>query len=230
VSRYLLRTVNVDGTSHGGFRWPLEVGAEAVAPDWNPAPVCGGGLHGFLDGEGDGSLASWDPSAHWLVLEVPEGAGLVDLAGKAKAERARVLHVGDRASATAEMGRLCPGRAIVGGTATAGNRGTATAGEGGTATAGEGGTATAGYNGTATAGNRGTATAGYNGTATAGYNGTATAGDGGTATAGEGGMLLISWWQERQRLAVAYVGEDGILPGVPYRLNSSGAFVRAEAP
>jgi len=133
-----------------------------------------------------------------------------------------------------------------GGTATAGYGGTATAGDGGTATAGDGGTATAGTRGTATAGDGGTATAGDGGTATAGYGGTATAGDGGTATAGtrgtatagtrgtatagDGGELRIQWWDakaSRYRTATAYVGEDGIKPNTPYRLDANHKFVEA---
>ena len=34
----VLRTVNADGTSHGGFQWPLEVGANgAIALAWHDA-------------------------------------------------------------------------------------------------------------------------------------------------------------------------------------------------
>lgn len=73
-----------------------------------------------------------------------------------------------------------------------------------------------------------TATAGAGGTATAGDEGTATAGDWGTATAGAGGTLCL-WWYDgiRYRLAVGYVGENGIEANVPHRLDGSGHFVRA---
>ncbi len=116
------------------------------------------------------------------------------------------------------------------GTATAGDWGTATAGDEGTATAGDWGTATAGYKGTATAGNEGTATAGYKGTATAGDWGTATAGDEGTATAGEKGEIRIRYWDEkadRYRTVIGYIGEDGLEPNVPYRLNADHKFARS---
>jgi len=132
---------------------------------------------------------------------------------------------GERGTATAGY---C-GTATAGnyGTATAGERGTATAGYCGTATAGDYGTATAGNYGTATAGKNGTATAGKNGAATAGYYGTATAGYCGTATAGEGGRLCLEYCDgERYRIRVAYVGENGILPNVPYRLDSDGNFIK----
>jgi hypothetical protein len=60
------------------------------------------------------------------------------------------------------------------------------------------------------------------GTATAGYRGTATAGYRGTATAGDSGQLLIRWWDQvalRWRTVTGYVGEDGIKPKTPYRLD-----------
>ncbi|MFS6900621.1 hypothetical protein [Pseudomonas aeruginosa] len=116
------------------------------------------------------------------------------------------------------------------GTAIAGDDGTATAGDEGTATAGDEGTATAGYKGTATAGYKGTATAGDWGTATAGYKGTATAGYKGTATAGEKGEIRIRYWDEkadRYRTVIGYIGEDGLEPDVPYKLNADRKFVRA---
>jgi len=83
--------------------------------------------------------------------------------------------------------------------------------------------------GPATAGDRGTATAGDRGTATAGNDGTATAGNDGTATAGDRGTLVLSRWHDsRRRVHVAYVGENGIEANVAYRLDDSGAFVRAQ--
>ncbi|MBG5799756.1 hypothetical protein KAF81_27135 [Pseudomonas aeruginosa] len=135
---------------------------------------------------------------------------------------------GDEGTATAGY----KGTATAGdeGTATAGYKGTATAGDEGTATAGDWGTATAGDEGTATAGYKGTATAGDWGTATAGYKGTATAGYKGTATAGEKGEIRIRYWDEkadRYRTVIGYIGEDGLEPDVPYKLNADHKFVRA---
>ena len=150
------------------------------------------------------------------------------------------ITAGDRGTATA--GNCGTATAGDWGTATAGYRGIATAGDYGTATAGDGGTATAGRWGTATAGDRGiatagnwgtatagdwgTATAGDGGTATAGYRGTAIAGEEGTATAGERGILVIKYYDgNRYRFATAYVGENGILPNTPYRLDNNHNFV-----
>lgn len=106
---------------------------------------------------------------------------------------------------------------------------TVAVGDDGMATAGDGGTATAGDRGTATAGAFGKASVGDRGTATAGLLGTATAGIGGTATAGALGIVRIEWWDgKRVRLAIGYVGEDGILPDTPYRV-VGGKLVRADA-
>ena len=176
-------------TSRDDFKWP-ESGLVS-APDWDPKPECGNGLHGLLWGEGDGSLLNWDKDAKWLVVEIEE---YVDIQGKVKFPSGNVVFAGNQETATkyiADHGGA--GKAIVGYNATAGERGTATAGSYGTATAGEGGTATAGE------------------------GGTATAGCGGTATAGHDGQIRISWWDgNRHRLAVGYVGEDGIEANVPY--------------
>ncbi|MCB2189325.1 MAG: hypothetical protein KQJ78_23145 [Deltaproteobacteria bacterium] len=186
-----LRTVGPDGASYNGFRWPLEVGAEVEALDWTPKPVCRG-LHFLPWGEGDGGLLDWGDDAKGLVIE-PLGE-VVDLGGKSKCGRARVIFVGTLREAAQYIyengGR---GRAICGVTATVGYDGTATAGDHGTATAGDYGTATVGYDGTATAGDDGTATAGDYGTATVGYRGTATVGYYGTATAGDHGAATVGY-------------------------------------
>ena len=76
----------------------------------------------------------------------------------------------------------------------------------------------------------GTATAGYRGTATAGYSGTATAGDRGTARSGDIGIVVLRWYDyanNRHRLSVGYVGEDGIKPNTFYRCDDSGNLVKA---
>jgi len=228
----ILRTCNADMTSHGGFKWPRS--GHVAAPDWNPAPECGNGLHGFLRGEGDGSLADWSSDAVWLVAEVET---YVDLEGKVKFPAANVIFAGSRLEATTIVKARYPDAAVIGANvavedrrvAVVGYGGTATAGDYGTATAGNWGAATAGDDGTATAGYEGTATAGDGGTATAGYGGMATAGDRGTATAGGGGMLQIYHYDcnDRRRLAVAYVGENNIQPNVKYRLDASANFVPA---
>ena len=80
---------------------------------------------------------------------------------------------------------------------------------------------------TASAGYGGTASVGYYGTASAGDYGTASAGDGGTATAGDGGTIMIRYIDGRLRVRVGYIGEDGLLPNVKYRLDGNAKFVLA---
>ena len=135
----ILRTCNPDLTSHGGFQWPESGHVEA--PDWDPTPECGNGLHGCLWGEGDGGLLNWNPDARWLIVEAPADT-IVDLQGKVKFPAGTVVHCGDRLSATTYFlaDPRAAGRAVHGGTATAVHGGTATAGYRGTATAGDEGT------------------------------------------------------------------------------------------
>ena len=180
MKRYILKTVNADGSAYGNFQWPLEVGAEVVAPDWDPTPQCGGGLHGLLNGVGDGGLLNWDNDAVWIVAKVPKKAQLIDLGDKVKVSRCKVVFVGNQLSATSFLQENGCDGPIVGATVVAGN------------------------------------------------NGTATAGDCGTATAGYRGTIQIRWWDgNRSRTAVGYVGENGILPNVAYRVES-GVFVEAQ--
>ena len=254
----ILRTCKADMTAHEGFRWPESGPVEA--PDWDPTPECGHGLHGLLWGCGDASSITY-PEGRWLVVEA-NAADVVDLGGKVKFPRGQVVFVGTRDEAiayldqhgaadkpvvyatrtagaygTATAGDYGTAVAGAGGTATVGYRGTAVARAYGTATAGAYGTATAGYAGTAVAGDDGTATAGDDGTATAGLRGTATAGDygtaaagyDGTATAGDDGEIRIRWFDGRRyRLAVGYVGEDGIKANTPYRV-VNGKLTEVEA-
>jgi len=222
--RFILKTVAPNGAAHGGFMWPLDVGAKVVAPDFDPAPVCGGGLHGLGDGIGDSGLLSRADDAVWLVAKVPKSATVVDLGGKVKVDRCTVAHIGDRHSCAAFLADQGVVGAIVSGTATAGDSGTATAGDYGTATAGDYGTATAGVSGTATAG--------YYGTATAGVSGTATAGDYGTATAGYCGVITVMFWDRALNRYRRKVGEiDGVTlkPNVAYRVSDAGEWVEAQS-
>ncbi|EPC7369888.1 hypothetical protein ACR6D4_000886 [Pseudomonas aeruginosa] len=172
----------------------------------------------------------------FLIANEPRAAGVEVIGATLQAGDKDLCQVGAYGTATAgDWGTATAGywgTATAGdwGTATAGDWGTATAGDWGTATAGDWGTATAGYKGTATAGDWGTATAGNEGTATAGYKGTATAGYKGTATAGEKGEIRIRYWDEkadRYRTVIGYIGEDGLEPDVPYKLNADRKFVRA---
>jgi len=246
---HMVRTCPEDGVSRNGFKWPDEGYVEC--PDWDPDPVCGGGLHGCLYGEGESNLLNWNQGAIWRLVAV-EPDEVVYLGGKVKVPRAWVIYSGTREKITSRMAELYPDKVVIGVTlsagdsrsATAGDRGSAAAGYRGTAVAGNHGTATAGYRGVATAGNHGVATAGYRGSATAGKGGIVVAGKGGTAKAGKGGIvvagdhgvakagkggcLIIKRYDgSRYRAHVAYVGEGGIKADVAYQLDKDGNFVEA---
>jgi hypothetical protein len=146
----IMRTCNADMTSYGGFVWPRK--GLVTCPDWESTYKCGHGLHGLLNGAGDGSLLDWSDDAFWLVVMVESSAilsGKGDLVDKCKFPTGTVVFCGKRDKAIAKMVKLgADPTKIVGSTATAGYRGTATAGYNGTATAGYRGTATAGDCGT----------------------------------------------------------------------------------
>jgi hypothetical protein len=275
--RLVLRTCKPFGKSSHDFIWNLEIGGITTAPDWEPTEECGQGLHGFLNGEGNGYLVDWSEEAIWLVVE-PIGK-IIDLNGKVKFKSATTIFVGDRPSATNYLREQIGNYAIIGGTSTSGYSGistsgysgtstsgysgTSTSGDGGTSTSGYGGTSTSGYGGTSTSGdggtstsgnggtstsgdggtstsanrgtstsgNRGTSTSGDSGTSTSGNRGTSTSGNGGTSTSGDGGTILIKYWdgdRDRYRIKIGYIGEDGLKPNTPYKLNQQNEFVDAQ--
>ena len=229
-TQYLLRTVRPDGISAYGFVWPLEEGAIAVAPDWDPAPECGGGLHGLPGGRGDAWLLDWSSNAVWLVVEAL--GAVVDLDGKAKTERARVVHVGDQHTATRwlqDHGAVGP---IVGATVTGGDWATVTGGDRATVTGGDRATVTGGDRATVIGGYGATVIGGYGATVIGGYGATVIGGVGATVTGGKGAVLICRWNDHGRNtfdVAVACVGEGGILPGVAYRVDGQGQFVTVEA-
>jgi len=232
----VLRTCAANLSSSHGFVWPQSGFVEA--PDWKPTKDCGNGLHGFLWGEGDGTLADWSKDAKWLVVRVPE-KDIIDLVGKVKFRRGEVVFCGDRNGATkyllaAPEGR---GRAIIGasvdssysGKSTSGYSGTSTSGDYGTSTSGNFGKSTSGNFGTSTSGNFGTSTSGNSGKSMSGKHGLSLTGCLGWAKADENGILVITWRDEknnRNRVTVAYVGEDGIEPNAFYKCDENGKIQR----
>ena len=135
-----LRTTDADAKSYGGFQWPRDVGAAVEAPDWNPKPECGNGLHGLLDGLGESSHLSSDPDALWWIVDADDA---VDLDGKWKFPRATVVAFGVRHEVTATLYALRPGP-IHGLCLTVGAYATLTGGDGATLTGGDRATLTGG--------------------------------------------------------------------------------------
>lgn len=210
VTVLVIRTCGPDMTSYGGFRWPQSGPVEA--PDWEPDPIVGCGLHGLLWGTGDGDLLNWSPESKWLVVEVDADV-IVDLGDNVKFPRGTVVHCGDRVTAMQYLVKriVDPARVV-------------------TTTVGDGGITVAGKNVIAIAGCNGIATAGKYGTAVAGHGGVAMVGHGGIATAGYEGAVIVHYWDERarrMRLAVGYTGEDGLEPCRYYRVEG-GKLVPAD--
>jgi hypothetical protein len=83
-SRWLLRRSDA-GKSYEGFQWS-EVGEWTEAPDWDPTPRCGGGLHG----NGPESTGWWSSGCD-LDFCTYEGK-FVDIDGeKGKVQKAMIL-------------------------------------------------------------------------------------------------------------------------------------------
>jgi hypothetical protein len=236
----VLRTCSADLKSDNDFQWPESGPVEA--PDWSPTPECGRGLHGWLWGAGDWSMKSKDPGAKWLVVEVAK-ADVIDLGGKVKFPRGVVVACCDHWQDAMAVIRVRVLRtSTIASNATKDSEAASATGYSGHASAtGYYGHASAtGYSGHASAtGHYGHASAtGYSGHASAtGYSGHASAtghyghasatgdygwaiaGHNGTARADNNGALTLLWWDEkakRPRVAVGYVGENGIKANTDY--------------
>jgi hypothetical protein len=149
MTDYFLRTTDKNGKAHGGFQWPMQVGAIVDAPYWNQRAECGQGLHGLKDGLGDASHLSGASDAVWWIVKADDA---VDLGGKHKFPRCEVVALGDHATVTAALYALRPGP-IHYLTLTGGNRATLTGGDDATLTGGDDATLTGGNGATLTGGN-----------------------------------------------------------------------------
>ena len=202
----LLRSCRSDMTSRGGFQWPESGPVEC--PDWNDRPECGGGLHGLLLGQQDPGV--WYDDGKAIAFEA-EPEDVIDLGGKAKARRGVVVYCGDMAGASAYFAANGGAEGLHRRIVIGGDRSTLTGGNGSILTGGDWSTLTGGYWSTLTGGNGSTLTGGYRS----------------TLTGGDGSTLAFFWWDGRRRLVVGYVGENGITPNTPHRLNAAGEITEA---
>ena len=223
----VLRTCTADMrgvlTVSNHFVWPRS--GPVSAPDWDPTPACGHGLHGLLWGGGSLALLEAKTDSVWVVAEV-DATSVVSLDGgdKVKFPSAVVVYSGAKDGAIdfvlAHDPSKSNGSCVYGTYGATGTRGTASA-------TGYSGTASAtGYSGTASAtGDSGTASAtGDSGTASAGKDGTSLAGFNGKAAASENGILLLMWRDavaNRNRIERFYVGEDSIEADTYYSLDTN---------
>lgn len=205
----LVRQVGKGGESSYGFVWPLAVGAEVVAPDWEPTKACGHGLHGWPWGLSVGDGREPDYAATWMVVSA-DPRDVVDLGGKAKCRACRVEYVGRWHEA---MARVHAGQTAY---IQRASRGAASA-------TGEGGAASA-------TASRGAASA-------TGESGAAVVtGFHGRAQAGVWGCIALAWLNQSKRrneMRCARVGcgdgSDGMLKsGVWYVLDAAGEFVEEQ--
>jgi hypothetical protein len=96
-----------NGSSYRGFLWPKLGYVEA--PDFSPEASCGGGLHGYLRGCGDGTQI--DFNGLFQVVKVLESE-IIDLDGKVKFPRCEVMFTGSQQEATNLLLQEYPGLPI----------------------------------------------------------------------------------------------------------------------
>ena len=244
----MLRTCDHNMQGYEGFQWP-GVGDYVEAPDWNPEPVCGGGLHGLAWGKGSASYLSSDEDAKWIVWCAEEAETVLVIQGgadKHKARRGIVLCVGSREEATICLyghdlyqSRDSQGcySTLTGGdgsTLTGGDGSTLTGGDRSTLTGGDRSTLTGGDGSTLTGGDGSTLTGGDRSTLTGGDRSTLTGGDGSTLTGGDGSTLIIKRWNgKRYKVTMAEVkdatGDGQLKPNCAYRLNERFEFEEVPA-
>ena len=184
----VMRTCASDLTSHNKtFQYPLA--GRVSAPDWDPTPKCGGGLHGCLWGVGNSELLDWSPDAKWLLIDcLAENVIKID-EQKVKFKEGEIVLVGDRKEVTDMIYRYAPpDLAIIGVTQVTDKQ-----------------------NAVQTAGDSSTQTAGSCSTQTAGYSSNITTGNDSYVTAGQDATITHRWYdygQNKYRVAVFVIGDE----------------------
>jgi hypothetical protein len=228
MSNLVMKVVGPDMRSYGGFLWPESGYVEA--PDWDPQPACGRGLHGWLNGQGDYTCQSFTEidGAKWLILEVDN---FIDLVGKVKFQSCTVVHCGTRQTATNYLLQAGISGPIIGVTVSGGPNSRVSGGYGSTVSGGDGSTVSGGPNSRVSGGYGSTVVGGYGSTVSGGYGSTVSGGDGSTVSGGDGStvsggtgsVLILRDCNYSPKTAT--VGENGILPDTPYILKD-GVFTR----
>jgi len=98
----ILRRIPPSRRTYNEFQWPTGVGTRVECPDWNPKPICGGGLHGWPLGFGLGESSAFSiVDDVWLVLGAkPEDVvGELDGRAKCKCREGIIRYEGDFAGA-----------------------------------------------------------------------------------------------------------------------------------
>jgi hypothetical protein len=193
-----LKSLPPDLYAREGFKWPEK--GRVAAPNWEPTKTHGNGLHAFLWGCGDGSLAYWEQDAKWLVLKV-RAKDIVELDGNVKFPECEILFCGERNIAVSIIAHHAPAdtavmfanvtvgdyATVIGGdcsTVTGGNHAKVRGGDYAIATGGDFATVKVDDYATAKGGDFATVKGGDFATATGGYRSTVTVGACATATGG----------------------------------------------
>ena len=196
------RSGSLDNPAANGFIWPLTVGAVVSAPDWDPKPVCGHGLHGWPWGLSIGDGKNPDYAGTWLVFGA-KPTDVVDLNGKVKARAGVIRFVGswDKAFEFVLTGQMeLVYRSARGAASATGASGAASA-------TGESGAASA----------------------TGAALSAVVTGLGGKAKAGLYGCIALAWWNvksERVEMRCSCIGgRHGLKADTWYCLDENGKFV-----
>jgi len=218
---YMIKTINKDGTSYNGFKYPLKKGAKVEVKDWNCKPKCGGGIYGLIH---ETKYHYIENKELWIILKYEKGTEVIIDDEKIKVPYAWVVDWGEAGyiqnlfekltgkkyeydyaiqtagyNSTQKAGNYSTQTAGYSSTQTAGNYSAQTArndsiqkaGIYSTQKAGSCSTQTAGDESIQKAGDYSTQTAGDNSTQTAGDNSTQTAGSKSTQRAGNGSISII---------------------------------------
>ena len=187
-----LRTCDKDRKSYGGFQWP-ESGV-VTAPDWRPTAECGNGLHALENGEGEWGHLDFCLDAKCCIVET-EKEKRIDLGGKIKFETCVIIEWLSLPKALAKL--LCNADRII-----------ASVKE-----VFDGAPKVEDIKKAASGDASQLAASGYaSKLAASGDDSVAVAsGNRSKIKVGKNGALAISWHDgERNRIAVGYVGENGI--------------------
>ena len=98
---YMIKTVNKNMEGYNGFKYPKR--GKVVALDWNPKPVCGGGIHGLIHETEKHYIEKNDI---WLVLKYKKGTEVVIDNEKIKVPYAWVVFAGTAEEAQRKFERL----------------------------------------------------------------------------------------------------------------------------
>ena len=206
ITCLVLRSCNSDMSSYNNFIWP--VSGDVAAPDWNPAPIRGGGLHGLKWGYGDLGLLNWADDAKWLVVEVVE-AEYVDLGMKVKFPRGKVVYCGEYTEAVTIISDAFIARTIAD-SETDENIQAASGNSSQLAASGNSSRlAASGYSSQLAASGEDSIVCGV------GLNS--------IGSAGTNGCIALVWHDgKRYRIAVGYIGENGIEANTKYCVDRFG--------